>query len=72
MTHADQMTTREAAECLGKSRRTVSRMVERNEITPAARFDLGRHGTFVFDRAEVERVRALREQTPTQEQETAK
>lgn len=59
MTQVAQMTTREAAERLGKSRRTLSRMVARNEITPAARFALGRHGSFVFDRAEVERVAAL-------------
>lgn len=59
MTHSAQMTTTEAAARLGKSRRTVSRMVERHEITPAARLALGRHGIFVFDRAEVERVAAL-------------
>lgn len=68
MRHIEHITTREAAARLGIHPRTVARLVERNEITPAARLDLGHYGAFVFDPAEVQRVRDLR----AKKQETAK
>lgn len=68
MLHTEQITTRDAADVLGIHPRTVARLVERNELTPAARLDIGRAGTFLFDPAEVERVRDLRATTT----ETAK
>lgn len=55
-----QVTTRQTAARLGIHPRTVARLVERGEIRPAARLDLGHYGAFVFDNAEVERVAALR------------
>lgn len=60
MRHIEHITTREAAARLGIHPRTVARLVERNELTPAARLNLGHYGSFVFDPAEVERVRDLR------------
>lgn len=58
--HTTQVTTRQTAARLGIHPRTVARLVERGELRPAARLDLGHYGAFVFDNAEVERVAALR------------
>lgn len=55
-----QLTTRQTADRLGIHPRTVARLVERNELVPAARLDLGHFGAFMFEPAEVERVRDLR------------
>ena len=60
MLEITHMTTREAADRLGIHPRTVARLVERNEIEPAARLDLGHYGAFMFDPAEVQRVADLR------------
>lgn len=60
MIQNQHLTTREVAARLEIHPRTVSRLVERNELEPSARLDLGRRGVFMFDPAEVERVAALR------------
>lgn len=60
MIQNQHLTTREVAARLEIHPRTVARLVERNELEPAARLDLGRRGVFMFDPAEVERVAALR------------
>lgn len=57
-----RMTSSEVAARLEVSKRTVVRLVERNELTPADRLALGRNGTYLFDRAEVERFAALRDE----------
>lgn len=52
----------ETAALLGRSQRTVQRMVKAGELTPAMTVRGGYVGTWLFDRAEVERVKAEREQ----------
>lgn len=61
MTSFDYLSTRETAQRLGLSTRTVLRLVDRGRLYPAARIEAGRRGTFVFTPEEVERVREQRE-----------
>lgn len=60
------MTTPQVAQALGKTVRTVQRMVIRNEIRPSHKLP-GPNGALLFDPAEVARVAA----TPTPESRTA-
>lgn len=53
--------TAEAARILGKSHRTIHRLVEAGELTPVLTAPGGYAGTFLFDKADVERVRSQRE-----------
>lgn len=62
MTTQTLVSTREAAEVIGVHPRTILRMVDRGVMYPFAHIERGRRGTFVFDPAEVERVRDLRAQ----------
>ena len=48
----------EAAAILGKSPRTVHRLVKSGVLTPAMKAPGGFAGAFLFTRAEVERVKA--------------
>lgn len=57
----DCISTQEAAQMLGLSTRSVSRLVSLGRMYPAARIATGRRGTFVFAPEEVERVREQRE-----------
>ena len=57
----DYLSTREAAQRLGLSTRSIVRLVDLGRMYPAARINTGRRGTFVFDPEEVERVREQRE-----------
>lgn len=52
--------TSEVAAALGVSRQTVHRLVERGELTPVARVAVTRHGSFVFDPADVEALAEAR------------
>lgn len=66
MTNLSQLlTTAQVAEQLGVSRRTVSRLVQRGEIVPAAEAQRrgGRAAAYLFDVRDVElyRVRQQRE-----------
>lgn len=49
--------TTEAARLLGKSPRTVHRMVKAGTLTPAMTAPGGFAGTYLFDRDEIERLR---------------
>lgn len=53
----DLLTTAQAAEILGKTPRTVQRMVAAGLLTPATTLP-GKTGAHLFDRAEVERLAA--------------
>lgn len=50
--------TSEAAELVGESVRQFIRRVERNELTPALKLP-GLRGAYLFNRADVERIRAV-------------
>lgn len=61
MTHGECMTndligSTEAAALLGKSSRTVHRMVRDGKLTPAMTAPGGFAGTYLFNRADVERL----------------
>lgn len=58
MTSPDLVGTVEAAQILGKSPRTVHRMVKAGELTPALVAPGGFAGAYLFDRSEIERVKA--------------
>lgn len=60
MTKFDLVSTRKAAEELGVHPRTVTRLVDRGRMYPAASIDRGRRATYVFEPAEVDRVREQR------------
>lgn len=51
------VTTVQAAEITGKSWRTIIRLVERGQLTPAQKLP-GLRGAFLFDRADVEALAA--------------
>lgn len=48
--------TAEAARLLGKSHRTVHRLVAHGDLTPVTTAPGGQHGSFLFNRADVERI----------------
>lgn len=50
--------TAEAARLLGKSTRTIYRMVNAGTLTPALIAPGGNVGIYLFDRADVERAKA--------------
>ncbi len=53
--------TVEAARILGGvSHRTVHRLVESGDLTPSMTAPGGKNGTFLFDRADVERLAKVR------------
>ncbi|WP_272878377.1 helix-turn-helix domain-containing protein [Rothia nasimurium] len=53
-------TTREVAKCLGLSPSHVTRLVASGELTAVVKAP-GKRGAFMFDPAEVEHFRAMRE-----------
>lgn len=54
MTNTDLIGSTEAARLLGKSPRTVHRMVEAGTLVPAMTAPGGRAGVYLFKRADVE------------------
>ena len=60
----DMITTAEAAETLDCSRRTIHRMVDAEELTPVMRVNNARNGTYLFLRADVERLVRERAKDP--------
>lgn len=52
----DLIGTAEAARILGKSPRTVHRLVDSGDLTPAITAPGGHHGTFLFRRGDVEKL----------------
>ena len=50
--------TAEAAQVLGKSTRTIYRMVNAGILTPALVAPGGRAGSYLFDRADIERAKS--------------
>lgn len=58
MTHEDLIGSPEAGSILGKSPRTIHRMVQAGVLTPALTAPGGPHGAYLFSRAEIERVKA--------------
>lgn len=46
----------EAARILGKSPRTIHRLVKAGDLTPVHTAPGGQHGSYLFDRAAVERL----------------
>jgi hypothetical protein len=57
----DEITSREALAILGlKSPSTISRLVDAGDLTPSRRLVIGRRGTFLFWRHDVERLAARR------------
>lgn len=50
----DLIGTAQAARILGRSPRTVHRMVEAGDLIPAVTAPGGHHGTFLFHRADIE------------------
>lgn len=54
------LTTKEAADKLGVSTRTVQRMADDGTLSPIVRYP-GQTGPLLFDEADVERVRKSRE-----------
>lgn len=61
MHHIELLTSGEAAERLDVHRNTVSRLVDRGLMYPAALVNMARNGTYLFAPEEVERVREQRE-----------
>lgn len=58
----DEITSREALAILGlKSPSTISRLVAAGKLTPSRKLDVGRRGTFMFWRHDVDRLAARRE-----------
>ena len=55
------LTSGEAADRLGVHRNTVTRLVDRGLMYPAAMVNVARNGSYVFAPEEVERVREQRE-----------
>jgi len=50
------LTAPEAARMLGRSPRTVHRMVTSGELVPVKRLSIGPNGAFLFDLRDVQRV----------------
>lgn len=59
----DLIPTTQAADILGCSRRTVHRMVDAEELTPAMRVHDSRNGSYLFLLADVERLAKDRAKT---------
>lgn len=57
-TEPDLIGTAEVARMFGKSHRTVHRMVQSGDLTPTVTAPGGFAGTFLFNRADVERKAA--------------
>lgn len=57
--HTDLITTRSVALLLGESIRQTIRRVERGDLKPAQKLP-GLRGAYLFDRAEVDRLRRAR------------
>lgn len=53
--------TAEAAKMLGKSHRTIHRLVASGELVPVMTAPGGFKGAFLFNREDVERIKAERE-----------
>ena len=53
----DLIGTAEAARILGKSPRTVHRLVDSGDLTPALTAPGGRAGAYLFHRSDVEKLR---------------
>lgn len=62
MTHPDLIGTAEAATILGRSARTVHRLVEAGDLTPAVVAPGGFAGVYLFARSDVEALKAERAQ----------
>ena len=62
------MGTNQAAAILGVSTRTVVRLVDAGDLVPRFKAPIGRHGSYMFDRSDVESLQAARR---TQAKETA-
>lgn len=60
MTNTDLIGSVEAAAILGKSPRTVHRLVEAGELTPAHVAPGGFKGVYLFDRSAIEALRDAR------------
>lgn len=60
--HTPPVGTTEAAHMLGKSPRTVHRMVEAGELVPILVAPGGFKGAYLFDRADVEALIAARDE----------
>lgn len=56
MSNLDVIGATDAAKLLGVARSTIAARVQSGTLTPTAR--VGKRGTFVFDRAEIERLAA--------------
>jgi len=56
----DLIGTAEASKLTGRDRRTIQRMVDRGELTPAHKLD-GLRGALVFHRADIEALNAARD-----------
>ena len=54
------ISTRVAATMLHVSHRTTVRLVERGELTPITRINLGRRDVFIFERSDVEALAKAR------------
>lgn len=52
----DLIGTAEAARILGRSPRTVHRLVEAGDLTPAVTAPGGHHGTFLFRRDDIMKI----------------
>lgn len=60
MSRPDLVTTSEAARMLKRSIRTIHRAVRDGVLVPAMRLSIGPNGSFVFERADVERLAKAR------------
>ena len=60
MKHTDLIGTAEAARLLGKSPRTVHRMVAAKTLTPAIVAPGGNCGSYLFERRAIEQIAAER------------
>lgn len=58
-TNADLIGTAEAARIIGKSPRTIHRLVSSGLLTPAIVAPGGHSGSYLFERADIERVKAV-------------
>ena len=58
MTNTDLIGSTEAARLLGKSPRTIHRMVAAGTLSPAVIAPGGRAGSYLFDRADLEALTA--------------
>lgn len=52
----DLISSPEAARIIGRSSRTIHRLVDSGELIPVSRVSAGPNGAYVFHRADVERI----------------